>query len=197
MPQIEISDSTLALLKRHAEPLVDTPDTVIAKFGRAFEAIRSGHNGAGAPAPVQPPADAFAKAYAYNPSRPPDLTHTKILSAKLDGTTVATRVNWNGLLKQMIQTARTRAKNQDDLRRFISVNFVVGRKEDDGYEYLPDADLSVQGQDTNAAWKGIVHLSRELDMPVEVVFQWRHKPKATFPGKLGRLVVERGHEVDL
>ncbi|TMJ60229.1 MAG: hypothetical protein E6G81_07015 [Alphaproteobacteria bacterium] len=186
MAQIEISDATLALLKRHAEPLVDTFDTIIGKFSHAFEAsLRNGDNGAGpTPAPASEPS-----ATLYPASSPPDLTYTKVLSAKLNGSTVANRANWNGILKQMIQTAKTRASNEDDLRRFISVNFVIGRKEDDGYEYLSAAGLSVQGQDTNAAWKGIAHLSRQLGIPVDVVFLWRHKPKAAFPGKTGRLVV--------
>jgi hypothetical protein len=171
---------------RAEEPLVDTFDTIINKFGDAFEAgLRNGQDGT---APT-PPVRIEPSAMTYDASSPPDLTYTKILSAKLGGATVATRVNWNGLLKQMIQTAKTRAKNEDDLRRFISVNFVNGRKEDDGYEYLPAADLSVQGQDTNAAWKGIFHLSHQLGIPVDVVFLWRHKPKAAFPGKTGRLVI--------
>ena len=183
MPQIEISADTLARLKRHAEPLVDTFDTIINKFGDAFEAsVRNSQNGGLPTLPVSP-VRAEPSATVYDPISPPDLTYTKVLSAKLNGTTVATRVNWNGILKQMIQAAKTRARNEDDLRRFISVNFMIGRKEDDGYEYLPAADLSVQGQDTNAAWKGILHLSQQLDIPVDVVFVWRHKPKAAFPGK--------------
>ena len=190
MPQIEISDTSLALLKRHAEPLVDTCDTVILKFGQVFEAsLSDGQNGVPptpAPTPIAVPESTTT---IYPANSPPDLTYTKVLLAKLNGSTVGNRVNWNGILKQMIQTAKARAKNEDDLRRFISVNFVVGRKEDDGYEYLATADLSVQGQDTNAAWKGIVHLSQQLRIPVDVVFLWRHKAKAAFPGKTGRLVV--------
>ena len=165
---------------------MDTFDTIINKFGDAFEAgLRNGRHD-GTPHTqirVEP------SATTYDANSPPDLTYTKILSAKLNGSTVATRVNWNGILKQMIQSAKARARNEDDLRRYISVNFVVERKEDDGYEYLADSDLSVQGQDTNAAWKGIEHLSQQLAIPVEVVFLWRHKPKAAFPGKTGRLVV--------
>jgi hypothetical protein len=185
VPQIEISTNTLARLKKYAEPLEDTYDTIINKFGDAFEALRNGSGGAAPPIP--PPVEPSARA--CNASDPPDLTYTKILSAKLNGATVSTRVNWNGLLKRLIQTAKTHAKNEDDLHRLISVNFVLGRKEDEGYEYLPNADLSVQGQDTNAAWKGIVHLSQQLGVPVDVVFLWRHKPKAAFPGKTGRLVI--------
>src|ERR1700687_5101959 len=112
MPQIEISDSTLALLKRHSEPLVDTFDTVIGKFGHAFEtSLRNGHNGtAPTPAPAPQPGTTF-----YPANSPPDLTYTKVLSAKFNGSTVSNRANWNGILKQMIQTAKNHAKNEDDL----------------------------------------------------------------------------------
>ena len=34
---------------------------------------------------------------------------------------------------------------------------------------------------------GIVHLSQQLGIPVDVVFLWRHKAKAAFPGKTGGL----------
>jgi hypothetical protein len=164
---------------------VDTFDTIISRFGHAFEtSLRDGHNGV---APTPPPATQ-PTATVYPANSPPDLTYTKVLSAKLNGSTVPTRVNWNGIRKQMIQTAKSYVKNEDDLRQFISVNFVIGRKEDDGYEYLPVADLSVQGQDSNGAWKGILHLSQQLGIAVDVVFLWRHKPKAAFPNKTGRLL---------
>lgn len=184
MPQIEISDETLAMLKRHAVPFEDTPDTVIKRFGKSYEA-RGGHDGeAGDDAVSKIALDASITT--YKADSPPDLSFTKVLSAKLNGK-VAAKPMWNRILKEMIVVAKTRAKNEDDLRRLISVNFVMGRKEDEGYEYLPDAGLSVQGQDTPNAWKGIVHLSRQLDLPVEIVFVWRPHAKAAHPGKTGRL----------
>ena len=37
-----------------------------------------------------------------------------------------------------------------------------------GYDYIPEAGLSVQGQDANAAWRGVVdYLAQNLRVPVE------------------------------
>jgi hypothetical protein len=192
MPLYEISEATIDRLNRYAKPFVDTLDTVINRFADAYEASLRNGDGSALDEPITRVEarviDSEPSATNYDPASPPDLTYTKLLSAKLNGRIIATRVNWNGLLKQMIQIARARAKKEDDLHRLISVNFLIGKKEDEGFEYLPDVNLSVQGQDTNDAWKGILHISRQLDIPVDLVFMWRHKPKAAFPGKTGRLV---------
>jgi hypothetical protein len=50
---------------------------------------------------------------------------------------------------------------------------VKGKKEDEGYRYLADVNLSVQGQDANAAWKGASHMAKQLNCPFEVIFAWR------------------------
>jgi hypothetical protein len=185
MPQIEISVDTLALLKRHAEPLVDTYDTIIGKFGRAFEASNGHADKELSPIVVQTPISAKV----YSNDSPPDLTFTKVRSAKLDGTPLANGTNWANILRWAVRKAKNHAKTEDDLRRLIIVNFVAGKKEDEGFKYLPEVNLSVQGQDTNAAWRGINHIAQQLKLPIDVVFVWRHKEKAAFPGETGRLVV--------
>lgn len=184
MPHIEISDDTFALLKRHAEPLVDTFDTIIGKFGRAFQAT-NGHSDEDSPPIIEAPISAKI----YNHNSPPDLTFTKVVSAKLDGRPISRRTNWASILRWAVHKAKNQASNEDELRRLIIVNFVIGKKEDDGYKYLPEVNLSVQGQDTNAAWRGINHIAQQLKIPIDVVFVWRHKEKAAFPGESGRLVV--------
>lgn len=182
MPHIEISPATFARLQRHAVPLVDTIDSVINKWGDAFE---NGHAVVAEPKPVVvPPASR-----SFDAASPPDLTHTKVLSAKLDGASLAKGANWNGLLKQAIRLARKQAKSADDLKRLLIVNYVVGKKDDEGFEYLADADLSVQGQDAKGAWRGLAHIAQQLGIGVEVIFMWRHKDKAAFPGETGRLAV--------
>jgi hypothetical protein len=182
MPQIAIADATLARLQRHAVPLIDTFDTVINRVFDAYE--RQDRNDTDA-APAFP----HDAARTFEASSPPDLTHTKVISAKLDGSPVAKGANWNGLLKQAVRLAARRAKTADDLKRLIITNFAPGKREGDGYEYLTDADVSVQGQDANNAWRGLFHLAQQLRVPIEVVFLWRHKEKAAFPGETGRLSV--------
>lgn len=182
MPQIAIADATLARLQKHAVPLIDTFDTVINRIFDVYET----RNGDGKQAAASEPVDTTRT---FDTSSPPDLTHTKVLSAKLDGSPLAKGANWNGLLKQAVRLAKSRVKTADELRRMVIVNFVPGKREGDGYEYLADADVSVQGQDANNAWRGIFHLAQQLGVSVEVVFLWRHKDKAAFPGETGRLAV--------
>ena len=62
-----------------------------------------------------------------------------------------------------------------------------GRKEDEGYHYLPEVNFSVQGQDANAAWRGVAFIAQNLNVPVEVSFLWRNKDGAEHPGKPGTM----------
>jgi hypothetical protein len=182
MPQVQIADKTLARLQKHAVALVDTVDTVINRIVDAYENCNGHDHIVAASGPVD-------TAKTFDPSAPPDLTHTKVLSAKLDGTSLGKGANWNGLLKQAIRLAKQRAKSADDLKRFVIINHVPGKKDDEGYEYLADADLSVQGQDAKGAWRGVAHIAQQLGISVEVIFLWRHKDRAAFPGETGCLAI--------
>jgi hypothetical protein len=104
MPQIAIADTTLARLQKHAVPLLDTFDTVI---NRVFDAYET-HNGDGSHTAVNP----TLTARAFAASSPPDLTHTKVLSAKLEGSPLGKGANWNGLLKQAVRLATRSAKKR-------------------------------------------------------------------------------------
>src|SRR5258708_37635766 len=73
----------------------------------------------------------------------------------------------------------------DKLRKIATVNIVKGEKRDEGYDYIPEAGLSVQGQDANAAWRGVAMLAQNLHVPVEGSFLWRNKEGAEHPGKPG------------
>ena len=141
---------------------------------------------AGRAAAASPPSNTVRT---FETNLPPDLTHTKVLLAKLDGRPVEDGANWNGLLKRAILLAKQRAATAEGLERLISVNHVSGRKVDEGYKYLAEADLSVQGQDAKGAWRGVAQIAQQLGISVEVVFSWRHKADAAFPGETGRFVV--------
>jgi hypothetical protein len=144
LPQIQIDEATLARLQKHAVPLLDTFDTVINRGFDIYEA-HTAH-----PVTVKT-SEPTVSAKTFDPSSPPDLTHTKVLSANLDGVALEKGANWNGLLKQAIRLVSRRAKSAEDLKRFVIVNHVTGQKDDEGYEYLADAGLSVQGQDAKTA----------------------------------------------
>jgi hypothetical protein len=192
MPSIPISDALFARLQRHAVPLVDSGESLLARILDGYEAwivhangadtgIAAGGTTSGKPAEI--------RTTTYDPASPPNLTHTKLLSATLDGARLATKTNWKSLRDAMIRKVTAHAKSSEDLGRLILANFVAGRKEDEGYEYIPDLDLSIQGQDADHIWKCIYHIAQRIGCQVEVVFMWRAKPKAEHPGETGRLAV--------
>jgi hypothetical protein len=118
----------------------------------------------------------------------PSLRHTKLLSVKVGNETI--RPTWNGLLFDLIRRIpKDRLETPEEARRLIIVNFVTGKKEDEGYRFLPGLGISVQGQDANDSWKGASHIAQKLGVPVEVEFLWRMKEGAVLPGSTGRLAV--------
>ncbi len=124
----------------------------------------------------------------FNSMAVPNLTHTKLLSAKVDSTTV--RPTWNELLFYLIRLIpKDRLTKTDEARRIIIVNFVPGKKEDEGYRFVAEHGISVQGQGANDAWKGVSHIAQRLGVSVEVEFLWRMKEGAAHPGVTGRLSV--------
>jgi hypothetical protein len=123
----------------------------------------------------------------FDPDAPPSLTHAKMHWAKLNGVQIR-KSKWNALLDAVVRLASIEANNDHaHLQRLLAVPFVVGRKETDGYRFLSNVGLSVQGQDTNHAWSYTLHTARQLGLAVEVEFVWRSKDGAAYPGQTGRL----------
>lgn len=178
---VELSDVMFERLQRLATPLVDNIESVIGRLADFYE---QGHPTAVTGKPPESAAEWGRRV--FSAASPPDLTHTKVLRIKIGGTPLS-KARWNGLLFEMIRRATSRISNGDDAKRLILVNFVSGRKEDEGYRFLPEIGFSVQGQDANSAWRGACHIARQLGIPVEAEFLWRHKEGAAFPGVTGQL----------
>jgi hypothetical protein len=179
LKQIEISVSTFGSLQRLAEPLVDTPDTVIARLIACYEKQNM---------TLVSNANALSRfTRVFDCREAPDLTHTKLLTAKINGKTLE-GANWNKLLSYSVIIAANQCRTDDDLRRAIIINFEKGRKEDAGYHFIPGVNLSIQGQSAGDAWKAIWHVVKRFDLSIEVDFIWRDKPEAAFPGEAGHFV---------
>jgi hypothetical protein len=167
----EFSDATFERLKAHAEPLVDTLDSVI---NRALDALET------MPGKAVP---AGGAARSLNPAAPPNLAHTTVRSIELCGRTLPpNETYWNTLLIATLREAAKLGLEPDSLKALLIANSVVGRKEDEGYRYFKDLGLSIQGQDSNAAWRATYHIARNLDLPLQVTFSWQNNSKAAFPG---------------
>lgn len=174
MPDI-ITPQTMKRLKQHAEPLVDTVDSVINKLLDAYEAVKPNPNRKDIPASTM----------AIDGAIPPDLAFTTVQKAEISGVRLPkSGANWNGLMIAAIRTASKKLA-LEELDSMLIVNHALGEKVDSGYKYLADVGISIQGQDANNAWKGTFHLLKELKIPCTVEFVWQNNPKAFSPGAKG------------
>lgn len=71
----------------------------------------------------------------------------------------------------------------DALKQASGANLRNGRFEQHGYNYLREADLSIQGVAAKFAWANSLRLARALRVPVRLVIEWLDKPEAVHPGE--------------
>lgn len=176
----QLAPETITRLQKHAKPFVDTVDSVVNRLIDAYESSYG--------EPISAPQTGASQAIRdFDPITPPNLTHTKLLSATFNGTKLSPAdTTWNSLLIEAIRVVKRKAPSNEQLNRLILVNYVVGKKEVDGYKYVEDIELSIQGQDANSAWRAIFHIARQYGCAFEVIFSWRPKEEAQFPGVTGR-----------
>jgi len=185
MPTITLSDAAFAELKSLAEPFVDTPESLTAALIHAEVERRAGAgngngNGNGRTA------NANDEALQLNPDTHENLRHTRLVSATLNGQPIY-RAKWNTLHEHLHVLGYRRLGSVDALRRASGANVRQGRYEENGYKYVPDADLSIQGVDSNLAWDHSLSLARALGTSIKVAFEWREKDGAAHPGQTGVL----------
>jgi hypothetical protein len=177
---IRISDETFELLGRLARPFVETtPESVIHRL--ATEALTG--------APVEHSTGRYEyeeDIVELDPHIPENLAHTRILMARL-GRDEIDRPNWNKLLRETHALAMERLGSLTAVRRVSSANMKEGRYEQEGYSYLPDSNISIQGLDSNLAWQNCLRIAKKLELPIEVEFSWHDKEGAAHPGERGRI----------
>lgn len=182
MPMVNLSDAIFARAQSHAVPLVDAFEDVLS---RAFDALE----GKAAPAALPAPTGGSG-IKPYNPASPPNLTHSQPASIKIDGEDVPKgQLYWNHLMLKMIARAVAAGHKGQDLVKLMVVPAVAGVKIDQGYISMPEAGVSIQGQDSNGAWKQVHNLAQALGTKLEIVFRWQNNPKAVDPGGMGSFLV--------
>ena len=78
----------------------------------------------------------------------------------------------------------------EEVKELVYCNTVIGKKEEDGYNYLPDVGISVQAADANKAWKATYLIAKAIKASIEVEFSWQDNPKAAMPGQSSKFVLE-------
>ena len=177
---ISVRNQIFSRMQRVGESLVDTPDSVIERLLDFYEQ----HHGMAAPSH----SEIALEQAAWDPMSPPSLRHTKVMSAILAGREV-TSPSWNRLVDEIARIGKKRLGSFSELKKQLPANIVEGIKQDQGYRYLSDVNLSVQGQDAQDAWRSVAQLAKTLNIRVEVYFLWRNNPAAAFPGEMGNLTI--------
>jgi len=176
MPQIELKDATFKRLQGLANPLVDNPSTVIDRLIDHYELVHSVPELRPTPAPRN-----FTK---FEPTNMPSLTHTKLRSASIANRQLK-RPNWNELVRVALEVAYGMVGTFEKLQRITDARIVQGTKNVDGFSPLGPFGFSVQGVDSQDAFRIAFGIARNLSLPMEVFFEWRDKEGAAYPGSAG------------
>ncbi len=173
-PTVSISDALYARLQAHAVAFVDTPETVI---DRAIDALEA--RGAPSQNTVSGPRE-------FNSASPPNLAFTTLRKITLSSVTFKkAETYWNPLMFACVKEAAKKGLSPVQIGELMVVPFAIGEKDDNGYVFVKEAGISVQGQASNGAWKQIQHIAAELKLPVTVEFTWQNNDKAAMPNVTG------------
>lgn len=180
MPTIEITDHDFARLQKVAVPFIDTPATAFTKVMDAFERANTA-TAAPASAPIAP-----ANLPVYHHDNLPPLTHTKLLEATFDGKQPE-KVAWDALVRLALIETKQQAGSIQGMRKIAAANIVEGRKDDEGYKFLPEHGFSYQGVSAEDAVKIVFRCAKGLKVNFFAEFEWRSKDDAYRPGERARL----------
>jgi hypothetical protein len=180
MPTIEITDHDFARLQKVAIPFIDTPATAFTKVMDAFE----GNNTIVGPALALVRTECALPVY-HHDNLPP-LTHTKLLEARF-GDVQPEKSSWDALVRLALVEVRKKVGTIQDLRKMAAANVVEGRKDDEGYKFLPEHGFSYQGVSAEDAVKIVFRCAKGLKVDFSAEFEWRSKEDAYRPGERARL----------
>jgi hypothetical protein len=182
MPVVRINDATFADLKSIATWLgTKTPSETIDRV------VRDAMDQLGMERDNEPEATTNRTSNgAIEFENAPGLAFTKPLSASVNGKTVP-NPRWSAILLTMIEQVKAKGFKGDSLVRELRIPSKTERYEEEGFKFHPHLGISVQGQSASDVWKEVDRLAKKWSIPVTVEFQWRHNPKAQYPGRFGVL----------
>ncbi|WP_375511741.1 T4SS efffector SepA family protein [uncultured Nostoc sp.] len=187
MPVVTIPDLIYKRLQAIAVPLEDTLITVIEKLLNEHDAREKSQQ--------DYKIEDYSKTENYSetenykildPDTPSNLRHTRVLRALIDDQKID-KPNWNKIVDKTHEIAIQQGMSVEDLIKLTRFHVVQGEKNEDGFHYLPKANVSVQGVGANLAWRNTLHLMKNLKLPIEIHFEWPNKEGAAHPGKKGKL----------
>ncbi|MBW8864949.1 MAG: hypothetical protein JF609_08515 [Verrucomicrobia bacterium] len=183
--QIEIPEPLLKRLQKHATPFVDTPVNVIERWADFYERHNRPETGFksdsklsnGKLAPTEIPNGVRQ----FDPKRPPSLLHSRV-HGEFGETPFS---NWNDLVRTAHVHAFKKAGGFEELRKMTRAQIKKGAYSDEGYKFVPEIGVSIQGVDAGHAWEYSLRLAIYLKISVKAEIEWRHNEKAAYPGERG------------
>ncbi len=179
MPVITLSEATYRKLQSFAEPFVDTEESVILAALDALSFSRDQKT-------FKRSDDTETQIMAIDANSRVSLTHTRLRSAKVDGQPIY-NPKWNSVMQQLLVIAVKRQMTFGELKDATNARLYEGVHTNDGFKYIPEAGLSVQGVNSQNAWDISLQLAQHLKIPIKVVFEWHNKPEAEHPGETREL----------
>src|SRR6185436_14421881 len=98
-----------------------------------------------------------------------------------------TFAEWNELMRIAHTEALKKAGSFEGLRRVTRARILEGEFAYNGYKFIPECDLSLQGVDANRAWEHSLRLAIYLNVPLRAEIEWRNNEKSAYPGERGLL----------
>lgn len=177
MPSIEISETDFQRLQKIAVPLIDTPRSIMTKLLDTYEKAHGAQSAGSVPR-------SQAGIGRYGFSNVPPLTHTKLMAAQFD-TVAPSKTSWDALVQLALTRVIEEYQSAKELHRLSGANVIDGKKQDEGYKYLPPNDFSYQGVSAEDAAKIVVRCAKALGCSASFEFEWRNKDAAYKPGQRG------------
>jgi len=182
MPIVRIPDPIYERLQAIATPFVDSPASAIEKLLDFYEIEHRKERPISPARPHEP--EKHVDVNSFKADTPPDLTHTRVVHAQFDGEEA---LGWNELVHLAHRRAFLQLGSLGALRSATTSNIANGEREDSGFHYLSDINVSIQNVSAQEAWSKALNLAKRLNVPIHVDFEWRQKQGAARPGKNGRL----------
>lgn len=175
---IEINPANYRRLGEFAVGFGATPDTALSAVFAELDRLRQG-------------GDSLAvEAVTFETDAPPNLAFTNVRRVDFEGEVLSHTLNyWNKVMEHVIVAAANAGWSPKDIAARSTAPMSYEMLATNGFRFLPEAGLSVQGQDSNGAWRQIQTLCIACGFKIVIEFQWQDTPKAVLAGQRGRLVV--------
>lgn len=175
---IEVSGANYKRLGEFATGFNATPDSALSAVFAELDRLQHGNK-----AEVEEIAT-------YEADAPPNLAFTNVRRVRFLGDVLPHGMNyWNKVMELVIVEAAKQGWSAKEIMAHSTAPMAIEQLSVQGFRYLPEAGLSVQGQDSNGAWRQIRRLCAACGFSIEIDFQWQDAPKAALPNQRGRLVV--------